>query len=85
MLEGVVGAEGQTYTPQPYTVFTKLMCLAVCTAVQAGAKCNDALTNLPFNVYIMFIVDIRKGTLCRYILVEKSACFYAVQINTFYS
>lgn len=50
MLEGVVGAEGQTHISQPYTLITKLMCLAVYTAVQAGARCNDTLTDSHFNV-----------------------------------
>lgn len=50
MLEGIVEAEGQTYTPQPYAEMTKLMCFAVFTAVQAGAKCNNTLTNLRFNI-----------------------------------
>lgn len=49
MLEGVVGAEGQTQI-SPYTLITKLMCLSVCTAVQAGARCSDTLTNSHFNV-----------------------------------
>lgn len=50
MLEGVVGAEGQTHISQPYTLITKLMRLAAYSAVQAGAKCNDTLTDSHFNV-----------------------------------
>lgn len=50
MLEGVVRAEGQTHISQPYTLITKLMCFAVYTAVQAGAGCNDTLTDSHFNV-----------------------------------
>ena len=50
LLEGIVGAEGQTHISQPCTLITKFMCLAGRTAVHAGAQCNDTLTNSPFNV-----------------------------------
>ena len=50
MLEGFIGAEGQTHISQPYTLITKLMGLSVATAVQAGARCNNTLTDSHFNV-----------------------------------
>lgn len=80
MLKGVVGAEGQTHISLPYTLITKLMRLAAYTALQATARCNNT------QIHTLMFYDIRKGsagTPCLYILIF--ACYYAIQLNMFYS